>query len=131
MAGDEWDFTAGGDFWGCEWGGMSWAVGYDTKWSRYIGYGVPAYCDEPNCYTEIDRGLSYVCCDFEPYGGDDGCGLYFCEKHRYSPDDSDVCPHVDYVAKPDHPDWVRHKLTDPSWAEWRAENSEWVRATLK
>ena len=28
---------------------MSWAVGYDSKWQRDIGYGVPSICDHPKC----------------------------------------------------------------------------------
>jgi len=42
---------------------MGWAVGYDNRWSRDIGYGVPAWCDEPGCSEAIDRGLAYVCCN--------------------------------------------------------------------
>lgn len=94
---------------------MSWSVGYDTRWGRDVGYGVPAYCDEPGCDAEIDRGLAYVCCGQKPYGGDEGCGLYFCEKHR----GGGSCNHKGYSAKPDHPKWTQHKLTDPSWQEWR------------
>lgn len=109
---------------------MGWAVGFDEHWSRDIGYGVPAYCDHPDCDELIDRGLSYVC-GGEPYGGDKGCGLYFCEEHR------DFHPFVEvslcdrcyvneapFEAKPDHPDWINHKATDPSWAEWRKEQLE-------
>ena len=59
---------------------MSWALGYDSQWMRDIGYGLPAYCDHPGCMAEIDRGLAYVC-GSEPYGGEHGCGLYFCDKH--------------------------------------------------
>jgi len=51
---------------------MSWAIGYDTRWQRDVGYGVPAWCDHPGCEAEIDRGLSYVCGN-EPYGGDHEC----------------------------------------------------------
>lgn len=59
---------------------MGWSVGYDTARGRDIGYGVPATCDYPDCGVEIDRGLSYVCGN-EPYGGDYGCGLFFCGNH--------------------------------------------------
>lgn len=103
---------------------MSWAVGFDERWNRDIGYGVPAYCDHPKCDAVIYRGLPYVCCDQQPYGGDRGCGLYFCPervdvRHRCSP-----CAHgrEPYKAKPDHPDWLRWKLEDDSWAEWRQQN---------
>lgn len=104
---------------------MGWSIGYDTNWSRDIGYGVPAYCDHPQCWAEIDRGLSYVCGN-EPYGGDKGCGLYFCGHHQLGP--KQLCPRCGrgrgpYPAKPDHPDWIRHKATDPSWEEWRQEEA--------
>lgn len=59
---------------------MSWAIGYDDHWHRDVGYGVPATCDHPGCQKLIDRGLAYVC-GGQPYGGDDGCDLFFCEDH--------------------------------------------------
>lgn len=109
---------------------MSWAVGFDGRWSRDIGYGVPAYCDHPECPSEIDRGLSYVC-GAEPYGGEKGCGLYFCSSHQYGGEQ--LCVRCQtgrepFTPTPDHPDWIRHKLTHESWQEWRTENPEWVRA---
>ena len=92
-----------------------------------IGYGVPAYCDAPGCTAEIDRGLSYVC-GADPYGGDRGCGLYFCPDHLYiAPKCGQVCRRclnhkpAYKRPKPEHPDWLRHKATDSSWATWRAE----------
>lgn len=101
---------------------MGWSIGFDSTWQRDIGYGVPAICDHPGCDAEIDRGLSYVC-GGEPYGGEDGCGLYFCERHmpgRYCVQCSDGNP--PFLAKPDSPRWIRHKLHDPSWKQWRDEN---------
>ena len=119
---------------------MGWSCGFDKKWQRDIGYGVPAVCDFPDCGEEIDRGLYYVC-GGEPYGGDDGCGLYFCGHHLdYEFDDEfdvsvgpqrcDNCiegkpPHE---PTPDTDDWIHWKLTDPSWAEWREKNPDWVKA---
>lgn len=124
---------------------MGWAVGYDYSWHRDIGYGVPAICDHPDCKTEIDRGLSYVCGD-APYGGEHGCGLYFCSSHlffaydaedlldkngdplpqmcarcveRHEHPDRDVEP---FDPKPDVPEWINHKLTDESWQPWRDDN---------
>jgi hypothetical protein len=100
---------------------MSWAVGYDERWGRWIGYGVPAYCDHPKCNAEIDRGLCYVCAFSEPHGGEKGCGLYFCYDHGAE----NQCPRcANYKSpykhpKPEHPKWIRHLLTAPSWAEWR------------
>jgi len=52
---------------------MGWSIGFDSRWNRDIGYGVPAYCDHPKCNEEIDRGLAYVCCGEQPYGGEHGC----------------------------------------------------------
>jgi hypothetical protein len=112
---------------------MSWAVGHDHKWDRDIGYGVPAICDHPDCSEEIDRGLSYVC-GSDPYGGDRGCGLYFCRKHLLMPA-SDKLPgqlcercypriKKPFAAKQDVYQWLRWKLRDESWELWRTENPE-------
>lgn len=110
---------------------MSWAIGYDERWSRDIGYGVPASCDHPGCGAEIDRGLSYVC-GGEPYGGDRGCGLYFCSKHLlWSARLPQLCSRCKrsrdpYKPTADRPEWIEHKLTDESWRRWRHENQEKV-----
>jgi hypothetical protein len=115
---------------------VSWAIGYDDKWKRDVGYGVPAYCDHPGCTNEIDRGLSYVC-GGEPFGGDHGCGLHFCGDHMWyrSPRGHDglvqnckrcLTYRPPYASKPDHPEWVAWKLTDDSWQQWRDENPELV-----
>lgn len=112
---------------------MGWSIGWDKKWKRDIGYGVPAYCDHPECNEEIDRGLSYVC-GGEPYGGDRGCGLYFCPEHTLLharlPHLCERCsPRVrdPFKPKPDHPRWIDWKLTDKSWEEWRNENPDEVK----
>src|SRR5688572_18744194 len=84
---------------------MSWAIGFDSHWQRDIGYGVPAFCDHPKCDKEIDRGLSYVC-GGEPYGGERGCGLYFCGEHLWNP--GQLCNRCwrrtrkPYTPKPEH-----------------------------
>lgn len=130
---------------------MGWSLGEHD--GRDIGYGVPAFCDHPGCGAEIDRGLAYVC-GGEPYGGEEGCGLFFCSAHLGYTDSDEindklsgggVCERCgDFLERmhcwekrgsrgkvpafkpfnptPDHPLWIRHKLKDPSWAEWRAEN---------
>lgn len=110
---------------------MSWAVGFDSHWQRDIGYGVPSICDHPRCNEEINRGLSYVCCGQEPYGGDKGCGLYFCGKHRNFEGKCSRCRNykLPFTPKPDTAEWINHKATDPSWAEWRAEQAASVGAT--
>lgn len=133
---------------------MGWSIGYDPKWSRDVGYGVPAWCDHPDCTNKIDRGLSYVC-GSEMFGGEHGCGLYFCENHLNYPytedgledlftEDGKLFPHMcerccayhenpsgtveEFIPKPDHPEWVEWKLTDESWAQWRAEHPYHVAA---
>jgi len=110
---------------------MGWAVGYDSNWERDIGYGVPAICDHPDCNAEIDRGLGYVCGD-DVYGGDRGCGLFFCQKHSLSPMSPKLpgrlCERCyprqrkPFEAKPDTVEWMRWKLRDESWAQWRTDN---------
>ncbi len=105
---------------------MGWSIGFDTTWNRDIGYGVPAYCDHPGCPEKIDRGLSYVCCYTEPFGGEHGCGRFYCGKHedpQWNDNDERVCGHTDdgHIS-PDHPDWITHKLNDESWNQWRNEN---------
>jgi hypothetical protein len=114
---------------------MSWAVGYDNKWKRDIGYGVPAFCDHPGCGEEIDRGLAHVC-GGEPYGGEHGCGLYFCGKHLHHYNEGRVCEQCGtggdpFTPTPEHPDWIKHKLTDGSWQEWRDANPEACAALSK
>lgn len=115
---------------------MSWAVGYDTTWRRDIGYGVPAICDHPGCGHAIDRGLAYVC-GGQPYGGDVGCGLYFCREHLIIGVEevagAQICERCrdenpPFEPTPDSPAWIEWKLTDDSWAPWRAENPELVAA---
>jgi hypothetical protein len=109
---------------------MSWAIGYDTNWNRDIGYGVPAICDFPGCNEKIDRGLSFVC-GGEPYGGEKGCGLFFCGKHLYHKSKGiQLCTRCvtckgqadPFEPKPDILEWVYFKMVDPSWAKWREEN---------
>jgi hypothetical protein len=118
---------------------MGWSIGYDSTWHRDIGYGVPATCDHPRCEAEIDRGLSYVCGE-EPYGGDGGCGLFFCGEHLRGSRIADrgssserrvaVCPRCAASKppykhpKPDLPEWTLWKWADDSWAEWRAKHPE-------
>lgn len=46
---------------------------------RYGGYGVPSYCEHPDCNAEIDRGMAHAC-GGEPFS-EVGCDRYFCGKH--------------------------------------------------
>jgi hypothetical protein len=108
---------------------MGWSLGWDSNWSRDVGYGVPAFCDHPACEAEIDRGLAYVCRNQEPLGGS-GCGLYFCDRHR--PGNLGCCKRCaegeePFDPKPDHPRWIEHKETHPSWAEWRQQRDDKAR----
>jgi hypothetical protein len=108
---------------------MGWGLGFDANWDRWIGYEVPAYCDHPDCNEEIDRGLAYVCCGQEPHGGENGCGLYFCGKHSDGEGKCERCQQgkEPFTPKPEHPEWIKHLLTDSSWKQWRDENPEWVK----
>src|SRR6185503_14696555 len=101
---------------------MGWSIGWDNNWKRDIGYGVPAQCDSPKCKARIDRGLSYVC-GGEPYGGDKGCGLFFCSKHLYMRGgiwegerwSAQLCQRCSRYQSPykrikkDVPEWIKHK----------------------
>lgn len=104
---------------------MGWSIGFDSKWQRDIGYGVPAVCDHPDCDKEINRGLGYVC-GGSPHGGDDGCGLFFCEQHGYVDDLCERCSggKEPFEPKPDTEEWRNHKKTHESWRQWREENPE-------
>ena len=115
---------------------MGWSCGFDSNWNRDIGYGVPATCDYPGCGEAIDRGLAYVC-GSEPYGGERGCGLYFCDEHMVIVFDVQLdeatqqCERCEegkppFDATPDTREWIEWKLTDESWAPWRVENPEKV-----
>lgn len=95
---------------------------------RFIGYSVEAYCDQEGCNNEINRGMDYQCGD---------CQGYFCYeclsqhgKVEIELDDdwkdefgeaSSGCTH-DGVWKNHHPDFIRHLLTDETWASWRLQN---------
>lgn len=112
---------------------MGWSIGFHD--GRDIGYGVPATCDHPGCGKGIDRGLSYVCGQ-DVYGGEHGCGLFFCSDHLglnlASDDRPMVCArcakHKDpFEPTPDTAEWIAHKLTDPSWAQWRSEHPDETR----
>lgn len=111
---------------------MGWSIGYDTNWHRDIGYGVPAVCDHPHCDAQIDRGLGHVC-GSDPYGGDYGCGLFFCWGHLSyrSPRGADRsvancvrCLNYksSFKPKPDTAEWLNWKLTHESWEAWRQEH---------
>ena len=104
------------------------SIGYDPNWDRDIGYGVPSICDHPECHEEIDRGLGYVCGN-DVFGGEDGCGLFFCENHRVNL--KGQCQRCNegkepFEPKPDVKQWKDWKLTHESWSQWREENPDEV-----
>ena len=107
---------------------MGWSIGEHD--GRDIGYGVPAICDHPKCNARIDRGLSYVCCDQAPYGGEKGCGRFFCYDHKGLGWNHRCsrCQHGrdPWPPKPDVREWIEHKLNDESWQQWRDENHDEV-----
>lgn len=92
---------------------MSWAVGEID--GRDVGYGVPAECDHPECKTRIDRGMAYQC---------ETCNLFFCGMHRAgNACDRCLSGELPFDPKPDLPEWLEHKETHPSWAQWRARRT--------
>lgn len=122
---------------------------YKLNRNRWAGYGVPVWCDHPDCKEEIDRGISCAC--GEAMSSELGCDRYFCEKHRsdwyeHNPETGEKCEHKEdclcdsylvcerckkgelpFDEKPEHHDWVKHVLNDDSWKEWRGENEEQVK----
>lgn len=107
---------------------MGWGLGWDNKWKRFVGYGVPATCDHPDSNEQINRGLAHVC-GGEPGGGEHGCGLHFSADRLYMCPDRDgvqLCERCrdeakPFTPKPDVDEWVEHQATDPSWQPWREE----------
>lgn len=119
--------------------------------NRFAGYGVPSYCEHPDCNEEIDRGMAFAC-GGEP-NSEYGCDRYFCAKHRAFQCfdvDGEICEHENdcecvcvevcercfnaeepFPYKPEHPKWVKHLLTDDSWDQWRKDNPEVVNKLLK
>lgn len=111
------------------------------------GYGVPAHCEYPSCRRVIDRGMPYAC-GGEPFS-EHGCDRYFCSKHLtigYFQPDGELCDcpvgdcacdmievcercargEASFPYKPEHKTWMRWKLKDPSWEQWRKDYPETV-----
>lgn len=111
---------------------MGWACGFDPTWQRDIGYGVPATCDQPGCGAPIDRGLSYVC-GGQPYGGDEGCGLYFCTAHLaywWDEDDKELaenalCDRCRSTDDQDPEGESCHRCGGPNVARWFVPSPLW------
>ena len=120
---------------------------------RISGYGVPAYCDHPNCMNEIDRGMAYACC-----GGihrSESCGGFYCSEHEapiISEDELEglddeekqdvlesyglseaplfdecgiayICNHPPIEFK-EHPHWIKHISNDSTWSTFRENDAE-------
>ncbi|MCP2265551.1 hypothetical protein ACFQHV_01090 [Promicromonospora thailandica] len=106
---------------------MGYGVYEEPGNGRWAGYMVPAPCDYPGCEAEIDRGLGWKCEEHVEYTADgtesevEGCGLFFCEEHRYETSD-----HHTVKPKPDSGHWTAWQLVDDSWEQWRVENPERV-----
>lgn len=105
---------------------------------RWGGYGVPAICEHPDCNEEIDRGMGFAC-GGEPFS-EHGCDRYFCGKHLkdrcFNTGGGRECfmvcerclkNRLPFPYKPETKEWIKHLLTDKSWAEWRKENPLEVR----
>ena len=119
-------------------------MGYEIyKLGRgWCGYGVPSYCEHPGCNEEIDRGFGCAC-GGEP-NSEHGCDRYFCGKHLFyhnfntgngERELATVCERCDkrkppFPYKPEHPTWIKHILTDKTWAEWRKNNPEEVKQLI-
>lgn len=113
---------------------MGWQV-YDCPkgWPfRHAGYGVPAYCDHPDCNEKIDRGVVRMC-GMVNQAEERGCGLHFCAKHLLmSAKYGQLCERCyprkkkPFTPKPEHPEWIEHVLADESWEQWRKENPGWM-----
>ena len=129
---------------------MGYSVYFSDKNNRWQGYGVPAYCDYPDCKNVIDRGMGYVCCENQNHMA--SCEHFFCEEHKYQyvyqdeledmtdeeleelgidsrdeePCDEDdgiiCCKHK--IEPKEHPSWIKHVSADDSWKQWREEESE-------
>lgn len=115
---------------------MYWAIGYDERWNRDVGFDVPGICDHPSCKNTIHRGVDHVC-GGEPYGGELACGLYFCKDHlemktiRSSDKPIQVCAQCSATQKPFEPtkdtqEWVQYKQTSNYWAGWRTHHKNKV-----
>ena len=105
---------------------MGWQVGFDQGWKRDVGYGVPSICDHPDCNEEINRGLGYAC-GKDVYGGEDGCGLFFCGKHQtnYMQQCERCAAGLEpFAPKTDTQEWIDWKNTDESWAQWRDDEQQ-------
>ena len=97
-------------------------MGYAVYWmnNRFQGYGVPAYCDCPGCQEKIDRGLGYQ--HEEEDRGAYAPSVFVCNNHQTTPIDE-----IDVDCSREHPEWLKHVLTDDSWKQWREENPERVK----
>lgn len=109
---------------------MGYSITWDSDNNRWKGYGVPCTCEHPECSTAVDRGMGCLC---------EGCGLAFCGEHLHITAFCERCLEINdvgeypdgirpFTAKPEHPEWLTHLRTDPSWAKWREGNISLIEA---
>lgn len=93
-------------------------MGYSVYWhnGRWQGYGVPAYCDYPECKEELNRGMGYS----HSQDNESPPSVFCCDKHIYKDIESFE------VEDKEHPEWINHLLNDNSWKQWRTLNPEIV-----
>jgi len=95
-----------------------------TDCHEKIYRGMDWLCDQHTSYRYTDENGNVVSSseewDEETQIDDEGCGLYFCEKHQYETE-----KHTDDIQpKPDSPRWLWWIVNEDSWAKWREENPE-------
>jgi hypothetical protein len=95
-------------------------MGYSVYWAngRWQGYGIPAYCDYPGCSEEIDRGMRF---QHEEDLENGTPSVFVCNKHQET-----LIEEIEVDYDREHPEWLKHILTDESWELWREENPEIV-----
>jgi len=107
---------------------MGWAVGTGgTSGHRIWRAGLMR---SPAMQQGNRSRLSHVCGMINTDGEDRGCGLHSvlttCLDSRSSDSFVNAATHAQtpFARKPDLAEWSNHKLTDQSWAQWRAENPD-------
>ena len=94
-------------------------MGYGVYWAngRWQGYEIPAFCDYPGCKEEIDRGMGWQHQEDE----EEPPSVFCCLDHTLEPIE------LFEVEEKEHPEWLKHILTDESWKEWRNKEPEIVK----
>lgn len=90
------------------------SIYWNQENQRWHGEIVPAECDYASCHEDITRGIAYQC---ENPGCD--CVYFYCSYHIGTVHDTFV---ID--PKGETEEWLRHIITDRSWASFRQERPE-------